>query len=300
MHPLYKKKKATPLLTWVKRDARRAANPSLLKESFVGAKSLVKLLIKLRNLKRRMRFSTCQVFTSLVEYTSMADLSSTPKRQHSWKAPLVTLLIFGAFVFFVGWGTFRVKVNEIGVMSSKTGGVCSEVIENGVFSWHWEFLLPTNVNLMRFALRQRTVEKTVSGSLPQSDIFSKDIPFDYSMKFSATCSVSKDDIVRLAKERVISSEDELDAYIDNILNEYIDSAATVILKKAYEAEKTGELFFASDINLDKLMSEQKFAEKYPRATITKLTASDLKVPSFTMYLAARKHYLESEDFLNKL
>lgn len=230
----------------------------------------------------------------------MADLSSTPKRQHSWKAPLITLLIFGAFVFFVGWGTFRVSVNEIGVMSSKTSGVCNEVIENGVFSWHWEFLLPTNVSLMRFALRQRTVEKTVTGELPQSDIFSKDIPFDYSMRFSATCSVAKDDIVRLARERTVTSDAELSTYIDNILNEYIDSAAAVILKKAYETETAGKLLFTSDINLDKLMSELKFAEKYPRVTITKLIVSDVRVPSFELYLAARKHYLESDDFLNSL
>lgn len=77
---------------------------------------------------------------------------------------LILLLLFAAGVFFIGYGNLKVGVDEIGVVSSKTGGTNKTCIENGVFYWSPAFLLPTNVLIKKFSLAPVVYNKNVSAS----------------------------------------------------------------------------------------------------------------------------------------
>ena len=71
----------------------------------------------------------------------------------------IILVLFSGALFFIGWTQFRVKADTAGVLVSKTGGVNENVIEGREFSWHWEFLLPTNAQLRLFSTKPVMVEK---------------------------------------------------------------------------------------------------------------------------------------------
>ena len=78
---------------------------------------------------------------------------------------LFILAVFSGFVFYIGWTEIKVNPDEIGVVISKTGGLDPEPVINGEFSWHWEFLLPTNAKIKTFSLKPLNVTKSVSGEL---------------------------------------------------------------------------------------------------------------------------------------
>lgn len=222
---------------------------------------------------------------------------------------LIIILIFAGFVFFVGWSQFKVGVNEVGFISSKTSGLSSELIENGKFSWHWELLLPTNVTLMKFSLGNRNYSKDISGELPASDIYlsvfekdgqSENVDFTYQVKVDVSCFVSRDNIQKLVKERIVDSEETLSTYISDAVTQYTTALGNAIIKKAFDTEKSTGFFFESDLNNDSIIKSVDFAQKYPYITITKTAIHDVKMPSFTLYIAARKKYFDSSNFLDNL
>lgn len=222
---------------------------------------------------------------------------------------LIIFLLFAGFVFFVGWSQYRVGVNEIGFISSKTSGISSEVVENGKFSWHWELLLPTNVTLMKFSLGSRNYSKDISGVLPASDVYlsvfdkggeAGNVDFSYQIKIDVSCLISRENIQKLVKERVVDSEESLSVYVDDAITSYTTTLGNAIIKKAFETEKTTGFFFESDLNMEQIIRAADFAQKYPYITITKTAIHDVKMPSFTLYMAARKKYFNSSDFLDDL
>lgn len=234
------------------------------------------------------------------------------KTRSTFWPKFIVLLICGAVIFVIGWTQFKIDVGQVGVMVSKTGGVNSELIENGKFSWHWEFLLPTNVTLMKFTSGARSLQKTVSGSLPASQLFIDAIPknsdapwaagdpFSYQISFDMSATVENSAIFDLVREKTISNDDDLQKYVEDALSNYADTLASSILKKAYKAEKDDGIVFAGDISIDNLLNADDFAQKYPYITLTKCTIKDPKLPSFTLYLAARKKYFAGDDFLDDL
>ena len=72
------------------------------------------------------------------------------KAVRSFITCLVILVIFGGAVFFIGWTQLRIKPDCVGVIKSKTSGVQKKPVYPGMFSWNWEFLIPTNADLKLF------------------------------------------------------------------------------------------------------------------------------------------------------
>ena len=81
-------------------------------------------------------------------------------------ACVVILAVFTGLVFYTGWTQFKVKPDTIGIVVSKTNGVDEKPVLNGEFSWHWQFLLPTNATLKTFHIKPFMTQKTINGTLP--------------------------------------------------------------------------------------------------------------------------------------
>ena len=138
---------------------------------------------------------------------------------------LFILLVFSALVFFIGWTQFKVKAENVGVVISKTSGVDPLPVENGKFSWHWQFLLPTNAILRTFEIKPVNTTKTVSGELPSgnlySSIFNSSDNFSYSFSFSISLTISPQAIIELVKLNKITNTEDL--------HEYLETAAGMVI-----------------------------------------------------------------------
>ena len=81
------------------------------------------------------------------------------------------LLIFCGAVFFIGWTQLRVEPDSCGIVVTKLNGASEKPIQPGEFYWNWEFLLPTNAQLITFKVTPANLTKTTSGSLPSGQIY---------------------------------------------------------------------------------------------------------------------------------
>lgn len=215
-------------------------------------------------------------------------------------AILFFLLLIGGigFLFYRGWTQFRVKAGECGIVISKISGVLDEPVESGKFSWHWEFLLPTNARLISFSLNERQITKNFSGELPSAKLFSSawkgESDFSYSYDFSCSAKVSPKNLVQLVKDGKIENEETLQAYVERECLSIGEKAVSFILYEA--SEKNIQTVFSKDdffSNL-KIADETKFIE------IENCTVKVLKQADMSLYKAARENFLESQKLETKM
>ena len=153
--------------------------------------------------------------TSGVKTVSPGEFSMKVKR---FFANVIVLAIFAAVIFFIGWISFYVKPGKCAVMTTKTGGLYPEPIQYGKFLWRWERLLPTNVSLSQFDLKEHSYVQNVSGTLPSAEIYSAFMTpkpdFSYNITVKTVFSVSPEKIHELVKSKSIeNSEESLDEYL---------------------------------------------------------------------------------------
>jgi hypothetical protein len=84
---------------------------------------------------------------------------------------LLFLLIIGGVGFFFGWVQLDVPPGSYGVMRSKTHGTDTQVIREGDFRWCWYKLIPTNVEIKVFSVRQVHHTVNSSGFLPSGKVY---------------------------------------------------------------------------------------------------------------------------------
>lgn len=142
---------------------------------------------------------------------------------------ITSALILTAFfiaIFFIGWTQFRVKIGYIGVVMSKTGGIDDRAVKPGKFSYHAEFLLPTNAKLVLFAIKAKTFTPVISGKTEKDT--------EYTYETEITLALQEDELTRFLKEKSIFSEEELAIYEENYAMEIAEKAAKTLLKKREE------------------------------------------------------------------
>ncbi len=118
-------------------------------------------------------------------------------------ANIILLAIVAAVVFFIGWISFYVKPGQFAVMTSKTGGLLPQPVKYGEFLWRWERLLPTNVDLEGYDVKEHEFVQIVSGSLPSADVYKTMLnpkpDFSYSFTVRTVFSVDPEKVVDLIK-----------------------------------------------------------------------------------------------------
>ena len=195
---------------------------------------------------------------------------------------LFILIIFSAFVFFFGWTQYRVKPGEFGVVISKTDGIDETPVENGKFSWYWQFLLPTNAVIKTFNVEPVFVTKQIKGTLPSGDYYASYTPketFDYSFEFSMSLNVSPQDVIKLLQEKQISNQQDLNQYITRSADTIAQLASNFYLKKIQENPK----FRLESVKREELLRAIKFYEDSPLIQLMNFSLISSKIPDFELY-----------------
>lgn len=205
---------------------------------------------------------------------------------------LIILLLFGAVIFFIGWTQIRVKSNQAGVVVSKIKGISEKPVESGTFSWHWDFLLPTNAELKIFDSHPYSYSKTVKGILPSGEVYqaaySGQPDFSYNFDFEITVSIEPEDIVQLMKKDMVSDQTSLEKYLDNSCEEIARSAANSFLKKA---EK--DMFFRPEtVVTEDILYMTSANKRYPNIEFQNFTVKSAKFPDFKLYENVRERYID--------
>lgn len=206
-------------------------------------------------------------------------------------ACLLILIIFAGAVFFIGWTQWRIAPNSIGVLKSKTCGIQKEPIYSGKFSWHWEFLLPTNAELKIFELKPYQVSKKISGELPSGDVYSSaldgNVDFSYSFDYEFSVKVSADTIVSLLKQLVISDQDGLERYLDQVC----DSAAKMLTSEIMRNLEKDSAYHPDTLTQDELMKLVNLSDKFPLVEFNSVVIRKTRCPDYVLYSKARTAYL---------
>lgn len=183
---------------------------------------------------------------------------------------LIILAIFGGAVFYIGWTQFKIKPEHIGVVISKTNGIDKIPVENGKFSWHKQFLLPTNAVLKSFSIKPVNVTKTIEGT-KQSD-FGGDLSFSFDFTLSLT--VAPEVIPTLIEQNKITNSQELTDYLTNAADTIAQLSAEYMLKKAQEDKK----FSPESVRRDDLLRSIKIYKEFPEIDLSVFAVTKYKLP----------------------
>ena len=171
------------------------------------------------------------------------------------------LLIFGAFVFFVGWTQIRVKPGSIGIVQSKTSGISSKIIIPGKFSWHKEFLIPTNAQIEKFEYKPYNGTKTISGKRNNGD---------FSFTFQISLSYEPELIADLLNDNKISNQQDFESYLDGVAAYLAQRSADYLITKFYQTP----YYSPQSVTISELVSAIAFYKDYPDFDINVLTITD--------------------------
>jgi hypothetical protein len=176
----------------------------------------------------------------------------------------IIILIFAAFVFAVGWTQIKVKPGYIGVVQSKTGGVDEKLIIPGEFSWHKEFLIPSNASIIKFENKPYNCTKTISGK--------RGYGADYSFTFQISLSYLPEVITELLQENKISNQEDLDQYLDGVAAYLAQRSADFYLSRFLQ----NQAFMPESITITELTSSIALYKEYPEFDINVLALTDYK------------------------
>lgn len=202
-------------------------------------------------------------------------------------ASLMILVIFCGFVFYLGWTQFKIKPESVGVIVSKTNGIDKTPVENGKFSWHKEFLLPTNAVLKSFSIKPVNVNKTVSGSMP---IMGAD--FSYSFDYSISLTVAPEVIPQLLSENKITDSADLNFYLTNAADTIAQLATEYLLKRYQENSN----FRPESVRRDDLLRNIMIYKEFPEIDLTvfAVTKSNISIYNKTYSFSEEKNDIYTE------
>lgn len=214
-------------------------------------------------------------------------------------AEIIIILAAAGFIFFTGWTQFKVAGGTCGILISKTGGVNSDPVLPGRFSWHWEYLLPTNAELRLFKLKPYTAERAVQGTLPSADIYSTVYDatpdFSYSVAFSISAKIEPADIAELVKDSVVTDSDSLNAYLDAAYSTLANKAAAYILGR----KESSASFHPESLQTGDILAGIDASRDYPYIMFTDFSITSSKLPDFILYNNARSSYIENQKKLQE-
>ena len=198
-------------------------------------------------------------------------------------ACVLILALFTAAVFYVGWTQFRVKADTVGIVVSKTSGICEKPVLNGEFAWHWQFLLPTNATLKSFHIKPVDIQKTVSGSLPSGEayaaIYNAQGLFDYSFTFDIQLTLSPEAVVSLMQENKIADDSDLPLYLEGAAGTLAQHAAAYILNRA----ENNTAFRVEALRREEILRGIQIYKDFPELDVTVFSIQNSKLPDFNMY-----------------
>ena len=176
------------------------------------------------------------------------------------------ILIFAGAVFFIGWTQIKVKPGTIGVVESKTGGIDSKLIIPGNFSWHKEFLIPTNAQINTFEYKPYNAVKTVTGT--------KGTGVDFSFSFQISISYEPQLLLDLLQNNTISNHEDFETYLDGVAAYLAQRATDYYMNRLAKSSD----FSPESVTLSELLSSIAYYKEYPQFDINVLALTAYKLP----------------------
>ncbi len=208
----------------------------------------------------------------------------------------VILIIFGAAVFVLGWLEFFVPVNNIGIMVSKTGGVHTEVIQAGNFSWSWERLIPTNSKIRLFSLVPQTYTKTIKGSLPSAELYKNMVEgnpsFDYNFSVTIDMNIKTMALPDFIKRTGAEDQDALNRYLE----QQADTIARSVIQYVLEhSMNDADFVVEASLSDTELITAISANSRFPDLDIATIYINNVTLPDVTMYNFAKNSYVAYQD-----
>ncbi|MDR2419583.1 MAG: hypothetical protein LBD79_11110 [Treponema sp.] len=136
---------------------------------------------------------------------------------------LLILVVLGGAAFFFGWAQLTVPTDAYGVMMSKTHGLDHALIRAGEFRWVWYKLIPNNVEIQVFRLKNMLRPLRTNGTLPSSAEYAalagSPVDFSYQIEATLSFSIKSESLINLVISRHIKGQDGLDAFEETLADE---------------------------------------------------------------------------------
>jgi len=210
---------------------------------------------------------------------------------------LLILIIVAGVVFMFGWAQFSVPPGKYGVVYSKTYGIDQKLVRSGEFRWIWYKLIPTNVKIAVFSIDYIKYPVTFNSSLPSGEIYSNFIglsntDFSWNLHGELGFRLNPDMLIPVVTENNISSQEELDSYLQSTAQNILNLLLKVLSNKETDSTRLEQLMSGiPDPDL-----EREIKENFPEICDFSIKIQSAKYPNFILYRQLREIY---EDFLNK-
>lgn len=209
---------------------------------------------------------------------------------------LFIIAVFGAYVFYLGWTQIKVKPDSIGIVVSKLDGVNKTPVVPGKFSWHKEFLLPTNAELIKLNINPVITEKHTQGELPSAGIYSSllgnSTNFNYSFTYSIGLTIYEEDVVELFEQNKIRTQDDLDKYLQASADAIAQLCTEYILTKAQDNPN----FRPESIRREDLTKGIMFYKECPNVELSVFAITQVELPDYSLYKKLQNQILSSNTF----
>jgi hypothetical protein len=217
---------------------------------------------------------------------------------------LLILVILGGAAFFFGWAQLMVPADAYGVMMSKTHGLDPTLIRAGEFRWVWYKLIPSNVEIQVFRLKNMLRSVRTDGTLPSGAEYAvlagSTADFSYQIEATLSFSIRPESLVNLVSSKHITGQDALDAFEETLADE-IQAFALQRLRVYLDDELKMEELLASG-SIVQLNSDIQKA--FPHIESLSLVIHTPRFPDIKLYqefrslhqeyIARQKNYLHTE------
>ncbi|MCL2759690.1 MAG: hypothetical protein FWD22_05710 [Treponema sp.] len=210
---------------------------------------------------------------------------------------LIILVVLSVTAFMFGWVQFSVPPGKYGVIHSKTHGIDLKPVHSGEFRWIWYKLIPTNVKIAVFSLEHNKYPINYKSTLPSGDtyaFFTGLTNVDFSWNFIGEIGFNLDPemLVPLAVQHNLSSQDELNTYLQNIAQN-IEALILRSLASIGSDSARLERFMSGNPDLE---LELTIKSNFPEIRDFNLVIHSARYPDFILYRQIRQNY---ETFLDR-
>ena len=203
---------------------------------------------------------------------------------------LIILLGAAGAVLYLGWVQASVPAGSYGVLRSKLYGTEPELIKDGKFRWIWYKLIPNNVTIAVFTIKENTIPFDFSGVLPSGETYAVmagvKADFSYSFSGSLTYRIKAESLPALSERENILSQAELDAYVSRLSKE-IENFTIALLWTYGENEdilrEAGETGSVKEL-------EKALVSNFSDMEILGSTVKTIRFPDFVLYNEMRQLY----------
>ena len=207
---------------------------------------------------------------------------------------LFLLAALGATGFFMGWTQLTVPPGSFGVMTSKTHGLESDVIQDGEFRWLWYKALPTNASVSVFNISPVRRSIRSSGSLVSGQTYANlsGINADFTWEISGELrySIKPEILPELVRREYIRDDADLRTY-ENDLSSRIENL--VLNRVKTQADSGDERVMETLLVTGTLPGlENEVLRTFPEIENLHIILRVVRLPDFDLYQSVRALYRE--------